>query len=135
VWSATSYQLLRREALEVERQNRLQPDEQQRTPLVTALLQEPAARGPIVAVSDFVTDWPDMISRWVPGGAWTSLGTDGFGRSDTREALRRFFQIDAESICAAALAELARGGRLDAHEARRMIGELGLAEAAAFALS
>jgi len=134
VWSATSYQLLRREALEVERNNRLHPDEQQRTALVTTLLAEPAARGPIVAVSDFVTDWPDMISRWIPGGSWLSLGTDGFGRSDTREALRRFFQVDAESITAAALSELARGGRMDAREARKLIGELGLAEEQAFAL-
>ena len=130
VWSATSYQLLRNEALEVERWNRLHPDEQPRTPLVTTLLAEPAARGPIVAVSDFITDWPDMIARWVPGGSWVSLGTDGFGRSDTREALRRFFQVDAESVTAAALSELARCGRMDAREARRMIGELGLAEEA-----
>jgi len=134
VWSATSYQQLRNEALEVERQNRLHPDEKQRTPLVTSLLQEAGAHGPIVAVSDFITAWPDMVSRWVPGGAWTSLGTDGFGRSDTREALRRFFGVDAEHICAAVLAELARGGRLDAREARRKIGELGLEEETAFAL-
>jgi len=134
VWSATSYQQLRREALEAERWNRLHPDEQQRTPLVTTLLHEPASRGPIVAVSDFITDWPDMISRWVPGGSWASLGTDGFGRSDTREALRRFFQVDAESITAAALSELARGGRMDAREARRLMDELGLAEEQAFAL-
>jgi len=134
VWSATSYQQLRNEALEVERQNRLHPDEKQRTPLVTSLLQEAGAHGPIVAVSDFITAWPDMVSRWVPGGAWTSLGTDGFGRSDTREALRRFFGVDAEHICAAVLADLARGGRLDAREARRKIGELGLEEETAFAL-
>jgi pyruvate dehydrogenase E1 component len=134
IWSATSYQLMRREALEVERWNRLHPDEQALTPQVTALLREPAARGPIVAVSDFITDWPDMISRWVPGNSWASLGTDGFGRSDTREALRRFFQIDAENITAAALSQLARGGRMDAKDARRMIGELGLAEEEAFAV-
>jgi pyruvate dehydrogenase E1 component len=132
VWSATSYQLLRREALEVERWNRLHPDEQQLTPQVTALLRDSAARGPIVAVSDFVTDWPDMIARWVPGNSWASLGTDGFGRSDTREALRRFFQVDAESIVAAAVSELARGGRMDAKDASRIIGELGLAEEEAF---
>jgi pyruvate dehydrogenase E1 component len=75
-----------------------------------------------------------MISRWVPGGSWVSLGTDGFGRSDTREALRRFFQVDAESIAAAALSELARGGRMDVREARKLIGELGLAGEQAFAL-
>ena len=134
VWSATSYQLLRREALEVERWNRLHPDEQQLTPLVTSLLLPPAARGPIVAVSDFITDWPDMISRWVPGSSWSSLGTDGFGRSDTREALRRFFQVDAENITAAAVSQLARSGRMDVKEARRVIGELGLAEEEAFSV-
>jgi pyruvate dehydrogenase E1 component len=134
VWSATSYQLLRREALETMRWNYLHPDQEVRLPLVSQLLAEPAARGPIVAVSDFVTDWPDMISRWVPGNSWASLGTDGFGRSDTREALRRFFQIDAENITAAALSELARAGRMDAKDARRMIGELGLAEEEAFAV-
>jgi pyruvate dehydrogenase E1 component len=68
----------------------------------------------------------------VPGNSWASLGTDGFGRSDTREALRRFFQVDAESVVAAALSELARGGRMDAKDARRMIGDLGLAEAEEF---
>ncbi|MDL2335407.1 MAG: pyruvate dehydrogenase (acetyl-transferring), homodimeric type, partial [Chloroflexota bacterium] len=135
VWSATSYQLLRREALETMRWNYLHPDQEVRRPLVSQLLAEPAARGPIVAVSDFVTDWPDMISRWIPGSSYMSLGTDGFGRSDTREALRRFFQVDADHITAAALSELARAGKLDAAEARKHIVDLGLAEEEAFALS
>ena len=65
-------------------------------------------------MSDWIRAWPDMISRWVPGGAWRSLGTDGFGRSDTREALRRFFEVDAEHIAAAVLAELARCGQVPA---------------------
>jgi pyruvate dehydrogenase E1 component len=94
--------------------------------LVTELLREPAEQGPIVAASDFISAWPDLIARWVPGGWWRALGTDGFGRSDTREALRRFFEIDAESICATVLAELARCGRIDAEEAAREIGALGL---------
>jgi pyruvate dehydrogenase E1 component len=132
VWSATSYQLLRREALETMRWNYLHPDEEVRLPLVSQLLAEPAARGPIVAVSDFVTDWPDMISRWIPGSSYLSLGTDGFGRSDTREALRRFFHVDADHITAAALSELARAGKLDAGDARRHIRELGLGEEEAF---
>jgi len=133
VWSATSYQLLRREALQTMRWNYLHPDEEVRLPLVSQLLAEPAARGPIVAVSDFVTDWPDMIARWIPGSSYLSLGTDGFGRSDTREALRRFFHVDADHITAAALSELARAGKLDASEARRHIRELGLEEEEAFA--
>ena len=126
VWSAPSYQLLRNEALEVERWNRLHPDEKQRTPLVTELLREPAEQGPIIAVSDFITAWPDMISRWVPGGWWRTLGTDGFGRSDTREALRRFFEVDAEHIDRGGAR---RAGALRPHRcqrARRMIEELGL---------
>jgi pyruvate dehydrogenase E1 component len=134
VWSATSYQLLRNEALEADRWNRLHPAEPQRTPLVTALLREPSEQGPIVAASDFISAWPDLISRWVPGGWWRALGTDGYGRSDTREALRRFFEIDAESITATVLAELARCGRLEPSEAATMIGELGLDPEAPFSL-
>jgi pyruvate dehydrogenase E1 component len=79
---------------------------------VTHLLREPSEQGPIVAVSDFITAWPDMIARWVPGDWCRSLGTDGYGRSDTREALRRFFEIDAESITATVLAELAAAAAL-----------------------
>jgi len=134
VWSAPSYQLLRNEALEVDRWNRLNPDQTPRTPLVTQLLREPAEQGPVIAVSDYVTAWPDLVARWVPGGWWRALGTDGFGRSDTREALRRFFEIDAEHIAAATLAELARCGHIDARRARESIDELGLDPAAPFAL-
>jgi pyruvate dehydrogenase E1 component len=134
VWAAPSYQLLRNQALEVDRWSRLHPAESPRTPLVTELLREPAEQGPIVAASDFITAWPDLIARWVPGDAYRSLGTDGFGRSDTREALRRFFEVDAESITAAVLSELARSGRIDAADAVRQIGELGLDTEAPFSL-
>ncbi len=134
VWSALSYQLLRNDGLEVDRWNRLHPDEQPRTPLVTELLREPAEQGPVIAVSDFITAWPDLIARWVPGGWWRSLGTDGYGRSDTREALRRFFEIDAEHVAATTFAELARCGRIDARDARKEIEELGVDPEAAFAL-
>ena len=134
VWSALSYQLLRNEALETEHWNRLHPEETPRVPRVTELLREPAEQGPIVAVSDFITAWPDLVARWVPGGWWRSLGTDGFGRSDTREALRRFFEIDAESIVATTLAELARCGRIDPKDAKRQIEELGIDPEAPFAL-
>jgi pyruvate dehydrogenase E1 component len=134
VWSAPSYQLLRNEALEADRHNRLHPADEPRVPLVTQLLREPAEQGPIIAVSDYLTAWPDLVARWVPGGWWRSLGTDGFGRSDTREALRRFFEIDAEHIAAATLAELARCGRIDARRATKAISELGLDPAAPFSL-
>jgi pyruvate dehydrogenase E1 component len=70
------------------------------------------APGPFVAVSDFMRAVPDLVSRWVPGD-WTSLGTDGFGRSDTRAALRRHFRVDPESIAVAVLTELARRGEVD----------------------
>jgi pyruvate dehydrogenase E1 component len=111
VWSATSWNELRRDAIEVEEYNLLHPDEERRTPYVTQALME--ASGPFVAVSDWMRAVPDQISRWVPGD-WTSLGTDGFGRSDTRAALRRHFHIDPESIAVAVLGELARRGEVDA---------------------
>jgi pyruvate dehydrogenase E1 component len=110
LWSATSYKRLREEALEVERWNVLHPEADPRTPEVTRKLAD--AGGPVVAVTDFVRAVPDQISRWVPG-AYTSLGTDGFGRSDTREALRRFFEVDAGHVVVAVLSSLAEAGELD----------------------
>ena len=107
LWSATSYQQLRLEALDVERWNRLHPGEAPRTPLVTDLLER--SHGPVVAVSDYLRAVPDQIGRWVPR-RWASLGTDGFGRSDTREALRRYFETDAGHLVTAVLSELAADG-------------------------
>jgi pyruvate dehydrogenase E1 component len=103
LWSATSYQQLRVEALEVDRWNSLHPNEQPRVPWVTSQLER--SQGPIVAVTDFMRMVPDQISRWSPR-AWTSLGTDGFGRSDTRETLRRYFETDAPNIVLAVLNQL-----------------------------
>ena len=80
---------------------------------------------PIVAVSDYLKLVPDQISRWLPGRLY-SLGTDGFGRSETREALRRFFEVDAECVAVAALRQLALRGRIDGAVPRRAIGELGV---------
>ena len=111
VWSATSWTELRREALACESWNMLHPDEPPRVPYVTSALS--GAAGPVVAVSDWIKAVPDQIARWVPG-SFTSLGTDGFGFSDTRPAARRFFHIDAESITVAVLWELARAGVVDA---------------------
>jgi pyruvate dehydrogenase E1 component len=111
VWSATSWTELRREALACESWNMLHPDSGPRVPYVTSVLSE--AVGPVVAVSDWIKAVPDQIARWVPG-AFTSLGTDGFGFSDTRPAARRFFHVDAESITVAVLWELARSGAVDA---------------------
>ena len=122
-WSATSYKSLREEALEVERWNRLHPIETARVPYVTAMLEE--ATGPIVAVSDFMKAVPDQIARFVEV-PFSSLGTDGFGRSDTREALRRHFEIDAEHIVVAVLAELAAMGSAKPEEVAEAIERYGL---------
>jgi pyruvate dehydrogenase E1 component len=113
VWSVTSWTELRRDALACESNNLLNPGSPRRTPYVTTALAD--ASGPVVAVSDWMRAVPDQISRWVPSSsAYTSLGTDGFGFSDTRPAARRFFHVDAESITLAVLAELARSGQVDA---------------------
>jgi pyruvate dehydrogenase E1 component len=105
LWSATSYKKLREEALKTERWNRLHPGEEQKKPRVTAILDE--SSGPIIAVSDYMIMVPDQISRWVPR-SYTILGTDGFGRSDSRPALREFFEIDKGHIVVAVLSALAR---------------------------
>jgi len=122
-WSATNYKALREEALEVERWNRLHPTETARVPHVTRLLEE--ASGPIVAVSDYMKAVPDQIARFVEA-PYTSLGTDGFGRSDTREALRRHFEIDAEHVVVAVLSELADAGFVKAEEVAEAIDRYGL---------
>jgi pyruvate dehydrogenase E1 component len=105
LWSATSYKALREEALEVERWNRLHPSQAARTPLVTRLLAD--APAPVVAVTDFMKIVPEQVSRFLPDKSFMPLGTDGFGRSDTREALRRLFEIDAGHVVVAVLSQLA----------------------------
>jgi pyruvate dehydrogenase E1 component len=107
LWSATSYKRLREEALSVDRWNLLHPDQAPRTPLVKRLLSE--VDGPVIAVTDFMKLVPDQVSRWVPG-RFVTLGTDGFGRSDARKALRRFFEVDAGHIVVATLSTLATEG-------------------------
>jgi pyruvate dehydrogenase E1 component len=109
VWSVTSWSELRRDAIEAERYNLLHPEAEPRVAYVTHKLSE--AAGPVVASCDWMRAVPDMISRWVPGD-FTSLGTDGFGCSDTRGALRRHFHVDGESITVATLRELARRGEV-----------------------
>jgi pyruvate dehydrogenase E1 component len=134
VYSAPSFQQLRNDALEVEHWNLHNPGLERRVPHVTQVLAEPAAAGPVIAVSDWITAWPDMISRWVPTSAWRSMGTDGYGRSDTREALRRFFDIDAPHIAAAVLVELAAGGAMPRQRVVDAVAEMDLEPAAPFAL-
>jgi pyruvate dehydrogenase E1 component len=123
VWSVTSYQQLRAEALEVERWNRLHPAEPPRSPFVTAELA--TGQGPVIASSDWIKLVPDMVARWVPG-EFTALGTDGYGLSDARAALRRHFEIDAEHIVVATLAALARAGALPASAAADAVIGFGL---------
>jgi pyruvate dehydrogenase E1 component len=123
VWSVTSYQELRREALAVERHNRLHPTEQPRLPYVAQALS--GVKGPFIAASDYMSLMHDQIARWIPG-RFVPLGTDGYGRSDTREALRRHFEVDAESIVVAALWALAQEGQLSAADVQNAIKDLGL---------
>jgi pyruvate dehydrogenase E1 component len=123
VWSVTSYNELRRDALAVERWNRLHPAEAQKTPYLLNALGD--VDMPIIAASDYMKIVPDQIAPWLPGRL-TSLGTDGFGRSENREHLRRFFEVDAASIASAALASLARWGRFDPKRAQEAVRELGL---------
>jgi len=123
VYSATSFGMLRRDALEAERWNRLHPASESRIPYVSRVLGPDG--GPIVAASDWMKAVPDMVARWLPEG-YVSLGTDGYGRSDTREALRTFFGIDSPSIAAAAVSALARCGAMPARRAAKAIRELGV---------
>jgi pyruvate dehydrogenase E1 component len=131
VWSATSYKQLRYDAMACERWNLLHPGEEPRKPYVTRALE--GAPGPVIAVSDYMRLVPDQVARWVPQGLFP-LGTDGFGRSDTRPALRRFFEVDAEQVALAALAELARRGEVPASAPKDAIGKLGIDPEKAFAL-
>jgi pyruvate dehydrogenase E1 component len=123
VWSATSWNELRREAVTCDEWNMLHPDEPQRTPYVTRALA--GAPGPVVCVSDYMRAVPDQIRPWVEHD-YTSLGTDGFGRSDTRPALRRFFRVDAESITLAVLTQLAKAGEVKRELLAQAIGRYGL---------
>jgi len=112
VWSVTSWTELRRDAVEAEEHNLLHVGDQPRKPYIQQKLE--GTEGPVIAVSDFMRAVPDLISRWVPN-AYTSLGTDGFGMSDTRHALRRHFHVDAESVVVATLRQLALSGKVPSH--------------------
>ena len=109
VWSVTSWGELRRDGVEAEHHNLVHPDAEPKVPYVTETLSGDV---PVVAVSDWMRAVPDQIRQWVPA-RFTTLGTDGFGLSDTRPAARRHFAVDAESITVAALATLAAQGELD----------------------
>jgi pyruvate dehydrogenase E1 component len=123
VWSATSYNELRRDCLDTERWNRLHPASKERVPYVVTALGD--AAGPIIAASDYMKSLPDALSPWL-GNRLVTLGTDGFGRSDNREHLRRHFEVDAESIVAATLSKLAREGVIKPKVAEKAFAELGI---------
>jgi pyruvate dehydrogenase E1 component len=123
LWSVTSYKRLREEALEVDRWNRLHPGEDSRVPFVTASLA--TSEGPIVAVSDYMRMVPDQIAPYTPR-AFSSLGTDGYGRSDTREALRAFFEVDTGHVVLAVLSSLVRDGAIDATVVDKAVDRYGI---------
>jgi pyruvate dehydrogenase E1 component len=123
VWSATSYKLLRNDALRTERWNRLHPTEPPRSSYIEQTLAK--EQGVFIAVSDNMKIVPDQVAPWVPGGL-TTLGTDGFGRSDTRARLRRFFEVDAESTVIATLYALAKKGQLEPAVVKDAIRDLGV---------
>jgi pyruvate dehydrogenase E1 component len=120
VWSVTSYAELYRDGHACERWNMLHPEETPRVPYVTECLAD--APGVLVAASDYVKALPDSIDRWLPRRL-RSLGTDGFGRSESRTALRTFFEVNARFIAVAALSELAHAGAVDRRVVRQAIKE------------
>ena len=128
VWSVTSWNELRRDGLESDEHNFMQPDGDLRQPYVTRKLD--GAPGPFVAVSDFMRAVQDQIGQWVPGD-FASLGTDGFGLSDTRGALRRHFKVDAWSIVVKTLGELARRGEVKEAVVREAIDRYQLGDVTA----
>jgi pyruvate dehydrogenase E1 component len=123
VWSATSYKLLRGDALRVKRWNMLHPTAPKKQSYLETTLQN--EEGAFVAVSDYMKIVPDQIAPWVPGGL-TTLGTDGFGRSDTRPTLRRFFEVDAELIVIATLSALYQKGSVAGETVQAAISSLGV---------
>ncbi len=123
VWSVTSYNELRREALHVERWNRLHPVEPAKVPYVQQILG--GTDGPVIAASDYMKVVQDQIAPWLPG-RFVALGTDGFGRSDNRVHLRKHFENDAAAIVVATLSKLSRDGKFDAKKAAKAIVEMGM---------
>jgi pyruvate dehydrogenase E1 component len=123
VWSVTSYQELYREAHACERWNMLHPGEKPRVPYITQCVGD--APGVFVAASDYLKVLPDAIDRWLPRNM-RSLGTDGFGRSEDRQSLRDFFEVDARFVAIATLSELLKEGKIDASVVKQAIKDLGV---------
>jgi pyruvate dehydrogenase E1 component len=123
VWSATSYTELRRQAADCRRWNMLHPTKKPKKSYLEK--QFKGTKGPVIAASDYVRAVPEQIDPWVPGGL-LALGTDGMGRSETRPALRRYFEVDAECIAIAALYQLHQRGDISAEIVEGAIGQLGV---------
>ncbi len=123
VWSVTSYKQLRSDTLEAERWNMLHPTEPARRSYLQDALQN--VQGPFIAASDYLRLVPDQVREWIPG-QYVTLGTDGFGRSESREALRRFFEIDEQCVTYAALYALANEGKFDKRKLPLVLKELGI---------
>jgi len=123
VWSVTSYKALYTDAVETERWNRLHPNEKARVPYLTQSLAD--ASGALVAATDYIKTLPSMVSKWMPRRLAT-LGTDGFGRSEGRQALREFFEVDHRFIALAALHELVQDGKIEPSVVTKAIKDLGI---------
>jgi pyruvate dehydrogenase E1 component len=123
VWSVTSYKALYTDAVETERWNRLHPNEKARVPYVTQTMED--APGALVAATDYIKTLPSMISKWMPRPMAT-LGTDGFGRSEGRQSLREFFEVDHRFIALAALHELQQDGKIEPSVVTKAIKDLGI---------
>ena len=123
IWSVTSFNELRRNALEVERWNQLHPESTPRKCYIEQCLAK--RRGPYIAATDYMKIVPDQIQRWVPG-RFISLGTDGYGRSDGRDALRQHFEVDERYIAVSALKALADDGALDQKTVSAAIKKYGI---------
>jgi pyruvate dehydrogenase E1 component len=123
VYSVTSYQLLHNDALEVERVNRMHPGRERRVPFLRQVLGD--RKESIIAVSDYVKAVPGLVAGFAPNRL-VMLGTDGFGRSDTRDELRRFFEVDAEYVTVAALDALVQEGKLEAGVVAGAMQEFGI---------
>ena len=122
-WAVTSWTNLRTEALEVERWNRLHPEAPPRTANITETLG--AGPDPVVAITDYMRSVPDQVARFVDR-PYASLGTDGFGRSDARDALRSYFEVDSANLVVAVLQQLALGGRVQPSVVADAIAEFGI---------
>jgi pyruvate dehydrogenase E1 component len=123
IWSMTSVNQLQREGKAALRWNMLHPDEEPKIPYVTRLLSEDG--GPFIAATDYLKAYTDQIREFVPG-RFTVLGTDGYGRSDTRDKLRAFFEVRREYVVLAALKSLADEGRFEAAAVKEAMRDMGI---------